>query len=983
MAVLLTFGPNLKVPAEVLALGKELEAIYKQLFEKIFAVKKMFEDIDPNAPNALELYERANAEREAFNADIDGRDKVRLALVDRVLAAANTIKDSDMKRDFLLVVASFGDYYKENVAGIVKPVREAKLAAINEAIAAKQAQQESQPPADAQNAANDDKTTEAKADQKQGPTVSVPENTPNKTGSTTISPEEPAPGKRLYNPLSKFASYTYQITWYMITPDAYDAFINSGRRDINALRKAANQGGDTGPGGAYIIAQSGGINDNTTQRAPGMNFDYYIDNLKITTSTNTKTAGGETFFTQMSFQVIEPYGFSLVSNLKRAGDALAKYAKSIGRELENPLRQFYMLGIRFYGYDINGKLITGKETLEGGEMLDPEGNSDGIFERFFEIGIENFKFKIDGRAVTYDISATSYSPAAAFGTKKGVLDQGATVQAKTVRQALKGPNGILTRLNKIQEDLVSKGNITEPTRYDVVFLGDAETEIADASIVLPSDLDKWKWAGASVTNTLQANEVESVKAVPNSNERIMVFKSGTTLIQAVNRVISQSSYLEEALKTVYTTQPPDPKKKDRLEVKPKRPNTISWYNLSAEVTNARWDPKVGDWAYDVKYIIQPYLTPVLQSAYANPGTPYYGPHKRYDYWYTGKNSEVISYVQNFDCTYFTVALDPGEGGEQASSNQGAPTVPNKRTNASRLGKLDVGMEAQNTYITSLNDAGSLTEVRIQILGDPDYLITDSPTGETSIYNQFYGSDGFTINANGGHVYIEIDFKEAVDYKNSTGVMTINDSILFWKYPDSISKKIKGVAYMITEVQHNFVGGKFTQNLLGAIATFPEEAAADEASKNNQQTGTANNDKPSDRPGSTGTQDNLSSGPAGGTAGTDVTTSSQGLRPDEPVQSTGKNSVNTEVAPATSFGLNERVVITPTGIVKDDDASPLPQLTNAPNVFGNSSSFRSNISNITVGTVAPTQVRDPPITISGEDPLQEVNVTGRRVPPPGG
>ena len=34
------------------------------------------------------------------------------------------------------------------------------------------------------------------------------------------------PGKRIYNPLSKLASYTYQLSLYMITPDAYAALVN-------------------------------------------------------------------------------------------------------------------------------------------------------------------------------------------------------------------------------------------------------------------------------------------------------------------------------------------------------------------------------------------------------------------------------------------------------------------------------------------------------------------------------------------------------------------------------------------------------------------------------------------------------------------------------------------------------------------------------------------------------------------------------------
>ena len=47
--------------------------------------------------------------------------------------------------------------------------------------------------------------------------------------------KSPKPGSRLQNPLGNFSSYTYQLSLYMITPDAYDEFQASGRKNINAL----------------------------------------------------------------------------------------------------------------------------------------------------------------------------------------------------------------------------------------------------------------------------------------------------------------------------------------------------------------------------------------------------------------------------------------------------------------------------------------------------------------------------------------------------------------------------------------------------------------------------------------------------------------------------------------------------------------------------------------------------------------------------
>ena len=50
-----------------------------------------------------------------------------------------------------------------------------------------------------------------------------------------------APGRRLKNPLGNLSSYTYQLSLYMITPDAYDAFQASGRTEINALSNATEK----------------------------------------------------------------------------------------------------------------------------------------------------------------------------------------------------------------------------------------------------------------------------------------------------------------------------------------------------------------------------------------------------------------------------------------------------------------------------------------------------------------------------------------------------------------------------------------------------------------------------------------------------------------------------------------------------------------------------------------------------------------------
>ena len=134
----------------------------------------------------------------------------------------------------------------------------------------------------------------------------------------------------------------------MITPDAYDAFNAGGRRDINTLSSAT---GETGGAGAYLIAQSGGINNNTSQRAPGFDWDFYIDNLKLEQAVSGEATQSSTNVYSVKFDIIEPYGFSFNTKLKQASDDLQQYSQDSGYSgegsINNPSRQFFVLGVKF------------------------------------------------------------------------------------------------------------------------------------------------------------------------------------------------------------------------------------------------------------------------------------------------------------------------------------------------------------------------------------------------------------------------------------------------------------------------------------------------------------------------------------------------------------------------------------------------------------------------------------------------------------
>lgn len=638
--------------------------------------------------------------------------------------------------------------------------------------------------------------------------------------NTNNSTNTNKPGRRLKNPLGYFSSSTYQLSLYMITPDAYDAFVQSGRRQINALNNA--DGNQTA--GALLIAQSGGINNTNSKRAPGFNLDYYIDNLSLKTFTGPKQTGAETNTTTVKFQIIEPYGFSFLTKLKLASEEIQTYSSNLGNGqylIQNPSKQFFVLGIRFLGYDENGNLMTGNNVYDNNQLDIDAGEDTAIFDRYYDIFITNIQFKINGSITTYNIQANSIPPRAAFGVKRGMIKTNTTVTAASVETAIQK---LLDNIEDLEKQTAENGAIVHPNTYEVVYVGDGVDDIKDATIDTPEDYLPFNWQGSQAQNTTESTIAVEASADPNNKERQLTFKNDTPIIQAISQIISQSSYLRDALKKVYDNNL-QAEQGTYSGDEPGDNKNVAWFNLSAKVENAKWDPIRKDFSYHITYYIQRYETPIIQSIYSNNGVTYYGPHKLYEYWYSGQNSEILSYEQSINNGYFNVTLSdlPIDRKETTENDSNSGNEANAQgagvNNTGSIGPQ--GKAAQNNYLTSLFDPGSFANAKITILGDPDFLAQDSPGSIDQLYNRFYGDDGFTVNPAGGQVFIEISFREAVDLDYKNGYLEINDKILFWDYPDEIADKIKGVIYLVTSVDSTFSGGVFKQVLNCVIETLGE------------------------------------------------------------------------------------------------------------------------------------------------------------------
>jgi hypothetical protein len=615
-------------------------------------------------------------------------------------------------------------------------------------------------------------------------------------------PEDNIVGKRLTNPLSSLLSYTHQLSLYMITPEAHTAFVGSGRTNPNVLI-----GADGRPKGTYLIAQSGGINTTTNNRGSVLGTNYFIDNLSIKTFLSGSSTGTSATSTEVKFQIIEPYGFSFLSDMRKVSDII--YSDNTDPRPINPTRQHFLLGIKFIGYDENGNVLTSQGS--DSKQIDADSDLYRIKDRYYDILITGIKFKIDGSATTYNIEGVITTSGIAFGAKKGIINHTVSIEGATVEDAV---NDIITRLNKDQE--AAEEQLEEGIRldrYKVKFIGD---EIAKSSILSPTreedddTISSLPGSGATETDSAGNSETPSV----NFSETTKQIKDGTPVLQALNQIIIQSNYITTRLNKAFPSrlQPGDEGYAERAE----KTDGITWFNIRAELENPVWNPILNDFSYEITYIIQPYETPIITAPYGISESTYYGPYKRYDYWYTGKNSEIISYEQTLDNAYYTVFLGAGtENMDDGITGQGiaeVSAVPNQQVNQSRLDTLNAGSTAYNTIVNNIYDPASFARAKITILGDPDYLMFES-VSESS--NKFYANDGFTINPNNGQIFIEIDFKEVRDLDDEEGIFKINDKLIFWRYPrdsEAESSKIIGISYQVIEVFSEFRGAIFKQTL---------------------------------------------------------------------------------------------------------------------------------------------------------------------------
>lgn len=234
------------------------------------------------------------------------------------------------------------------------------------------------------------------------------------------------------NILDNYASYTYNFSFFMLTPEQLADLFEFGRADTGTWS---------------LLMQSGGAGDSKRDQAPngapaGRNKyftnDFYIDNVEIRTALNG-TTGTTVNFTDLAFSIYEPNGITLLACLQNAFNDLMKNNKTdTGLGTANTATAFYCLVLRFYGYDDTGKLVyvgtdgTAPAKIQGS---DPRA----IVEKYFPFVIHNITFKTVSKGeIEYRVTGAFFS-AIPGQTNRGTVKTPGTLVGETVGDLLSGP----------------------------------------------------------------------------------------------------------------------------------------------------------------------------------------------------------------------------------------------------------------------------------------------------------------------------------------------------------------------------------------------------------------------------------------------------------------------------------------------------------------------------------------------------------------
>lgn len=642
----------------------------------------------------------------------------------------------------------------------------------------------------------------------------------------------------LTNPLHAYPSYTYALSLISLTTDEYNEVIEN-----NSLTNKR-----------VLIASAGRHNQTDFKRSPRFGQDFYFDDFKMNCVVTPTESSRNTNMIGAEFKIIEPYGMTLVERLMLE-------ARDLG--IQNHLEAPYLLEIAFFAYDEQGTPV--------GQLLD--------HTKYIPIKIKDMKINLTSRGAEYTVNvvpyhhrafnfkyvSTPHSIEVRAKTIAGFFDTGATAaenqqtqvrENRAVNGSISGdrpPTGQITAesfaaaLNAYEQSLVDLNQYKVANIYKFVF----DPEIADASITFEERVNHLDTGFTDVDNPQEISKMATgnlgrAVGLFDPSRQVYTINAGTSIERVIDYMVRNSNYILKQLRI-----PENYSSAEAYQAAIKENNGfLNWYKITPKTKLLDFDPNRGVYAREITYYVSKYIIKNVPLDFAPSGIET-NPVKVYNYFYTGKNVDVLNLDINFNMLYFkgktvyknamtqtlpTPKTDQDDSGKVVEGYDGAATQPGEidaselmpkvyhpmindartRATGSVLYSAQVAASELERYVLAVPGTGEMIDIKLDIIGDPHFIKQDdlfyiSKPNNLENNEQNPGSTDDRLTVNGSiktdknTVYVRVDFQVPVDYRESDGLMTFSSQ--------EFTRSIFSGVYYLKETITTMSQGQFKQTLV--------------------------------------------------------------------------------------------------------------------------------------------------------------------------
>jgi hypothetical protein len=557
--------------------------------------------------------------------------------------------------------------------------------------------------------------------------------------------------------------------------------------------------------------------DKFNAESPGR-FNFYFDNIEIESIISFDKRTGFSKASSIAFSIIEPYSL--------AGLLEALQVTAVATGYPTYKAASFVLKLEFKGYP---------DWSDSGP-INVENSTRYFIIRFSEMNIQS-----DEQGTKYSCKAVPLNELALGEPNK--LKTNMNIQGNTVGEILENFAQALTNSSKeTSEKSKSADNSTQPLfdTYEIKFpkvysdidFIDYEAEGDEIAKKKMGDLSVDNIAYAfrnPVTHEDQRTDLRSrgiTKVSPYTPDTISTqFMSGSNIHDCISAIVRDSEYGVSIVKDITS-------KLDKND-------NVDYFNIMTESLPQEWDSATSRQTYKHIFYVVPYKIHITQIPGQENGNHDVDKlrnrvYRKYDYLYTGKNVDILSFNLNFNYLYFQnqplregnqnidgvgkidnpkqpVTVTSNESAKDIASGAGASVA--RRVDINSINVVYSGESTRahqetpyatmvrNLHESILNNV-AMYQLEIEILGDPLYLVQNGIGNLRVESNPDHPGLTVTgdINAQSGPVYVEVTFKNPTDIDPTTGFLRSNNVASF-----------SGI-YRVNTVLSKFNNGAFTQQL---------------------------------------------------------------------------------------------------------------------------------------------------------------------------